>query len=143
MLVDILREYFLYLAWRRRGEILVYNGMGHLVGNSTVAGIIDHNMDGGGFIIIIGSFVLFHTPPVKIDIDSEISPMQRKKISLFEEGLLFYRDRKWNEAKENFRKVISIEQADKPSEIYIERCDRFIAESPPDDWDGVFKFYTK
>lgn len=78
-----------------------------------------------------------------IDIGSEISPLQRKKISLFEEGLLFYRERKWDEAKENFRKVISIEQADKPSEIYIERCDRFNEESPPDDWDGVFKFYTK
>jgi len=78
-----------------------------------------------------------------IDLSSNVSQIQSKKITLFEEGLSVYREKKWEEAREIFRKVLSIEQNDKPSEIYIDRCERFIANNPPEDWDGVFRLNKK
>ncbi len=78
-----------------------------------------------------------------IAVEDDISSIQRDKINLFEEGVKIYREKRWDEAKEYFRKVESIDQGDKASQIYIERCESFKIQNLPDDWDGVFKFYTK
>jgi adenylate cyclase len=78
-----------------------------------------------------------------VAVEKDISSIQRQKINLFEQGVKKYREKRWDEAKEYFRKAESIEQGDKPSKLYIDRCENFKAQSPPEDWAGVFKFYSK
>ena len=38
---------------------------------------------------------------------------------------------------------IKIDPDDGPSRIYFERCEEYIKDSPPEDWDGVYVMKTK
>ena len=42
-----------------------------------------------------------------------------------------------------FGEVLNYHPADKPSKLYIERCQHFIAEPPPEDWNGVWVMESK
>jgi adenylate cyclase len=41
------------------------------------------------------------------------------------------------------RAVFAANAGDGPSAIYVERCDLFISEPPPDTWDGVWRMKEK
>jgi adenylate cyclase len=62
---------------------------------------------------------------------------QAALISLFAEALYLYRDRQFSQAMEKFAGVLKMFPEDKPSSVYVERCSEYIAEPPPDAWDGV------
>lgn len=64
-------------------------------------------------------------------------------INLYEEGLRLYRDKKFQEAKQKFNNALEADPSDKPSQVFIERCDYYIANPVPDDWDGVWEMKTK
>lgn len=72
-----------------------------------------------------------------------ISKEKLEMLKFYNKGLELYRGRKFNEAKEQFKKCLELVPADGPSQIYIERCDIFIATPPPADWDGVFVMTSK
>lgn len=72
-----------------------------------------------------------------------ISKEKLEMLKYYNQGLELYRGRKFTEAKDNFRKCLELVPGDGPSQIYIERCDVFIATPPPADWDGVFVMTTK
>ncbi len=57
--------------------------------------------------------------------------------SLFAEALSLYRDREFSRAKEKFAEVLKMLPEDRPSSVYLERCSEYIAQPPPDNWDGV------
>jgi adenylate cyclase len=57
----------------------------------------------------------------------------------FEEGLAMYRTRDFTGA----RAVFAANEGDGPSTVYVERCDLFIGEPPPDNWDGVWRMKEK
>ncbi|MFW5800269.1 MAG: tetratricopeptide repeat protein [Spirochaetota bacterium] len=61
----------------------------------------------------------------------------------YNKGLELYKQRKFEEAKKYFEKALEIKPGDGPSQLYIERCEEFIKNPPPKDWDGVFTFTTK
>jgi adenylate cyclase len=62
---------------------------------------------------------------------------------LFLCGLNFYRNQKWEEAKNHFQGVLDLLPDDGPSKTFIWRCEQF-QESPPErGWDGVFQLKTK
>jgi hypothetical protein len=42
------------------------------------------------------------------------------------------------EAKAHFQKALAVHPEDGPCQLYVERCDEFIKDPPPADWDGVF-----
>lgn len=64
-------------------------------------------------------------------------------VGLFEEGLATYKQGRWDEAIELFRKVLEIRPSDPPSQLYIERC-RMLKERPPEGlWDGVYTMTKK
>lgn len=65
-----------------------------------------------------------------------------KLIDEYNKGLELYKQRKFKEAMKYFEACVRI-KADKPSEIYIERCEEFIANPPPKDWSGVTEMKTK
>jgi len=69
--------------------------------------------------------------------------MKIKILDLYNKGLELYRNRKFTEAKEYFKKCLEIYPDDGPSKIYFDRCEVFIKEPPPENWDGVFVMTTK
>ncbi len=71
---------------------------------------------------------------------SSLSDEQAKR---FESGLTLYRARKWIEAKAVFTGLLVERPNDRPSQIYVERCDYFAENAPPVDWDGVFDRTSK
>jgi adenylate cyclase len=56
----------------------------------------------------------------------------------FEAALTLYRARQWGRAQAEFKAVLDVAAEDKPSKIYIERCEYFMHNPPNADWDGVF-----
>ena len=77
--------------------------------------------------------------PVKIYEPLEgLSKLDVRQAELFGAGLALYREREWGRAKAGFGAVLDVVPEDKPSKIYLERCDYFMKNPPPPDWDGVF-----
>ncbi|MBI5412016.1 adenylate/guanylate cyclase domain-containing protein [Candidatus Peregrinibacteria bacterium] len=57
----------------------------------------------------------------------------------FEEALALYRERKFEEAKAAFYAI-----ADDPAvRVFAERCEHFLEDMPPEDWDGAWEFSVK
>lgn len=56
----------------------------------------------------------------------------------FAVALTIYRSCRWEEAEKNFSSILHAFPADKPSAIYLERCQYFIQNPVATDWDGVF-----
>jgi adenylate cyclase len=61
----------------------------------------------------------------------------------FAASLALYRQQRWSEAAAGFRQILQEFPNDRPSEIYLERCDYFSANPLADDWDGVFNRLDK
>ncbi|AAN50499.1 tetratricopeptide repeat protein [Leptospira interrogans] len=72
-----------------------------------------------------------------------ISEAMKQTIQFYNEGLNLYKTRKFTEALEKFKKAIELTPDDGPSKKYIGRCQAFITNPPPADWDGVFEMKTK
>lgn len=61
----------------------------------------------------------------------------------FDLGLKEYHQRNFQNALGFFEKSLTDRPDDEPSKLYIERCQSYIEEPPPTDWDGVFVMKTK
>ncbi|EQA36448.1 tetratricopeptide repeat protein [Leptospira inadai serovar Lyme str. 10] len=72
-----------------------------------------------------------------------VSESFKETLKLYNEGLQLYKNGKFTEALGLFKKALEITPGDGPSKKYIGRCEAFIAEPPPQDWDGVFEMKTK
>jgi len=72
-----------------------------------------------------------------------ISPEQKNLVELFSQGRKHYNMMQFQEAKKCFIKALEVKPADGPSKVYLERCDYYINNPPPADWDGVYVMKTK
>jgi adenylate cyclase len=70
-------------------------------------------------------------------------PQMTDALRHFRSGLMKYRQQKWKDAKSEFGEVLALNDHDKSAKMYIERCDHFLANSPGEDWDGVWVMETK
>ncbi len=61
----------------------------------------------------------------------------------FQNGLKEYHQKNFAAALPFFENSLSFRPDDEPSKLYIERCQTYIQEPPPADWDGVFVMKTK
>ena len=61
----------------------------------------------------------------------------------FKSGFELYHQRKFSEALECFQKALTDQPGDPVSELYVERCNDYLAEAPPENWDGVYVMKTK
>ena len=59
------------------------------------------------------------------------------------EGFKLYHEKNFKQAIDAFTNVINGMPTDEASKLYIERCQDYLQEPPPDDWDGVFTMKTK
>ena len=64
-------------------------------------------------------------------------------IFAFTEGVAHYRDRKWDQAIRLFGEALKANPADRPSSLYLQRCEIYRKTPPPDDWDGVWSLSTE
>jgi adenylate cyclase len=64
-------------------------------------------------------------------------------IELFATALQLYRERQWEAAREGFAAILQQFPTDRPSRIYLDRCDYFTSTPPAVEWDGVFNRLDK
>ncbi len=62
---------------------------------------------------------------------------------LYHEGINRYFDKDFTKAKDLFQRTLSRLPGDFLSETYIERCDAYLSNPPPKDWNGVTAFDKK
>ncbi len=67
-----------------------------------------------------------------------LSMLDEATAGRFATALTLYRARDWEKARAAFKVVLEAAADDKPSKIYIERCEYFLQNPPVQEWDGVF-----
>jgi hypothetical protein len=72
-----------------------------------------------------------------------ISAEKKKVLELFAQGRRLYKLMNFSEAKAKFAEALAVDPKDKPSQVYLSRCQHYEESPPPDDWDGVFVMKTK
>ena len=122
-------------------------GLNKLYGTNIIVGENTYNKVKNDFVFRELDFVRVKgkAQPVKIYEliqDSEPDEKLKKLIQKFSDGLKYYREGKWEKAKEIFEEAIKINPDDNPSKLFIERC-KILTSKPPEAWDGVWTMTTK
>ena len=73
---------------------------------------------------------------------SESFPNIVEVLNHFRDGLMFYRDGKWDQSKTAFSRALAANPNDVTAKMYLDRCE-FLRTHPPDDWHGVWKLESK
>lgn len=63
--------------------------------------------------------------------------------SLFNDAINLYRNRNFSEGLKLFQETLRIKSSDLASRIYIDRCENYMRNPPPENWDGVYESKTK
>lgn len=64
-------------------------------------------------------------------------------LASFAKGLDAYRQRNWRAARGHFEQSLALDPSDRPSAIFLARTERYCANPPADDWDGVWTLDEK
>lgn len=60
----------------------------------------------------------------------------------FAEGIANYRRQSWSRAAAFFGEALAAHPGDRPSRLYLERCELYSTEAPPASWDGSWDIRT-
>ncbi len=71
--------------------------------------------------------------------DMPLADEHQQLLTLYEAGLVAYRQRGWDEALERFRQCLLIFPDDRPSLLLQTRCQTYRDKPPRPDWDGTFE----
>jgi class 3 adenylate cyclase len=66
-----------------------------------------------------------------------LAPARARFVADYEQALACYFDRRFSDAVARFGTLLAQDPADRPAAVLHERCQRFLATPPPDDWDGL------
>jgi adenylate cyclase len=69
---------------------------------------------------------------------SETSKETQEIITRFASARALYQARKWQDAQSAFQSILEKWPADGPSRTYWKRCQEYLFDEPPLNWDGVF-----
>jgi tetratricopeptide (TPR) repeat protein len=72
-----------------------------------------------------------------------IDENKRTVLQLFAEGRKQYKLMDFEKALQSFSEALRIDPNDGPSKVYATRCQHYLENPPPEDWDGVFVMATK
>jgi adenylate cyclase len=85
--------------------------------------------------------------PVRIcellELSDNAPPELREQTELFHEALSLFEQRDWNTAARIFGKILDHYPDDRPSLLYLKRCQEYLQTPPEDDWDGVYNLSEK
>lgn len=70
--------------------------------------------------------------------DSETYSNKIELLNQFNNGIIYYNSAQWDKAIRCFEEALKIYSDDKPSKIYIDRCERLKNSPPGESWDGVW-----
>ncbi len=70
-------------------------------------------------------------------------PNLKEVVNCFNEGLEIFRQKNWLGALETFKKSLELNPTDRASNIYVERCQKFIRNPPDKDWEGIWEMESK
>jgi len=73
----------------------------------------------------------------------QVDSQTLEQIAEFEQGLEAYRKMHWEIAIEKFTRVLDVDPEDTPTQLYLQRCQTYQEEPPPENWDGVYTMKTK
>ena len=73
----------------------------------------------------------------------EVDDTVKSVVRHYAEGLLAYRNQRWDEAVNLFSEALSLAPDDGPSQTMLSRCRAFKDSPPGKDWDGVFTMTSK
>jgi adenylate cyclase len=74
----------------------------------------------------------------------KISPEQQKVIDLYQQGRKYYLERKFRKAMNEFATILEdVTKQDKAASLHLDRCQYWLQNSPPDDWDGSWSLTEK
>ena len=107
----------------------------HAVGNHIFSREIDS-------ISVIGKeepFTIYEPIGYKESIERKVM----KTMDLYSKGLKAYRTRDWKSAISFFQAALDVSPDDAPSRTLLNRCQRFMEEPPPENWNGSFKMTAK
>jgi class 3 adenylate cyclase len=61
----------------------------------------------------------------------------------FEQAIALYQVKEFGKARELFKEYLAQFPDDKPAQLYLKRCERYVVEGVPEDWNGTFVLYEK
>lgn len=64
-------------------------------------------------------------------------------VTQYEKAMELYKQRDFAAARDAFKFALSISEEDGVSRTYMDRCDLYVKNPPPADWDGVFNLTEK
>ena len=72
-----------------------------------------------------------------------LSSEKQEVLRLFAEGRRQYKLMDFNKARDFFESALALDKEDGPSKVYYYRCQHYMQNPPPEDWDGVFVMDSK
>lgn len=72
-----------------------------------------------------------------------ITDEKKEVLRWFAEGRKAYKLMDFRRAQDCFDSALKIDKDDGPSKVYYFRCQHYLENPPPEDWDGVFVMKTK
>lgn len=72
-----------------------------------------------------------------------VDPRTKEALDFFAKGFEQYHSKSFDLALESFTHALNKIPDDPPSLLYIERCQEYLQNPPPENWDGVYEFKTK
>ena len=69
----------------------------------------------------------------------ETFPHMLETLEAFAAGVVEYQARRWAHAAEAFRAALALNPNDRPSALYMERCEHYHQTPPPPTWDGTWQ----
>ncbi len=72
-----------------------------------------------------------------------ITEEKKRVLALFAEGRKLYKMMDFAGARRYFGEALKNDPDDGPSRVYYLRCQHYVDNPPPEDWDGVWVMKTK
>ena len=74
---------------------------------------------------------------------ASLTPEIEMQLDCFENARELYEKRRWSEAQSAFQSIIDRWPEDGPARAYWKRCQEYLFDEPPANWDGVFTMTHK
>jgi adenylate cyclase len=92
---------------------------------------------------LANTLVKGRTEPIAVYevLNAEVEAIQTLKLQTlpeFEQGIAYFNDRAFTEAKRCFEKVLTIHSDDRTARLYCDRIDPLLSQGIPDDWKNVW-----